>query len=295
MEQPKIRESWFQPGYPPLKYDDVGTAAVNGQSVEYPKISRGDQDPHISGQTYGLISYNLLDIPSRFQGKPIYGFMKIRGAYDSPEVAKAKADKLILEVDSKFQVRVAPIGVWVPITEFDGKQIVEELIDVKDDTKEHQLRDDAVKQKETYIKKQAKELRDAEDRLQNGPDDYDDQESLRFYTMKRVTEMKLTEAYEGMTLKLRELEKTLGEQRLILKKLEKTHETFSDEWIDTYNAERAKTSIPKFIPSENQFQEYESISLESLTKYEKKTEIDAVTISKESDISAKSKNADKSL
>ncbi len=293
MEQKRVRESWFQPGFPELKMDDVGKAAVNGQFVEYPKIVRGDNDPYIPGQQYGLVSFILFDTPRRFEGKPIYGFVKLRGNYDSSEVAKAKADKIILEFDSKYQVRAAPIGQYVPIT--DNDRVVQDLIDVRESEKEIHLRDNAIKQKEKEIERQAREIREAEEKCRNGPDEYDDQESIRFYTMKRVTEMRVREACEAQLTKFAQLQKTLGETRLLLKKLEAKHVDYPCEWIGVYNDERAKSGLPKFVPSEKEFCDYEAMTLEELTKMYGKPSMQAqVTVDQDtSDISQKSKKSAK--
>lgn len=255
--------TWFMPDYPPLKSsDDVGKAAINEQVFTFPQVVRKNADPPISSQHYGNVSFMLFKQPRIYRDKPIYGYMKLRGNHESEVTARHDAYRLVREVDSKFQVRIAPVGAWVPITESDV--VVKELYDVRESDQEIHLRDEAVKEKEEYAKKIATEIRDAEERLKNGPDIYDDCESLDFYAMKRVTEMRLTEAYHASLRKIEELENKVGEQRIILKTLEKNHPNYKGEWVDVYNRERSKTSLPQFIPGETQFNEYDNITLEDL-------------------------------
>jgi Family of unknown function (DUF5832) len=258
------KPAYFDAEYPILKDDDVGRAAVEGQIVKtYPQVVRKDVDPFISGQKCGNVSFMLFDQPRIFRDKPVYGFMKLRGNWESQEVCFAESKKLVREVDSKFQIRIAPVGHWVPITEYDG--VVKDLIDVPDsDNKEFHLRDEIALQKEKESEKKRNELVEAEKRLREEPDIYDEQESLRFYAMKRVTEKTLAETVQIHQDKLNELKKKLAEQRIILKRLELQNDRYTYQWIGLYNEERAKTSLPPFVPGETQFKEFDELSLQDL-------------------------------
>lgn len=256
--------SYFIPGYPPLKSDDdVGRAAVEGQIFTYPKVVRKDFDPPITAQSYGNVSLMLFKEPKKTKsGHPIFGFMKLRGNHETEMVSYEGAKKIVREVDSKFQIRLAPVGHWVPITEDD--KAVKEIYDVRSSDQEIHLRDEAVKEKESYARKIANELRENEKKLKDGADIYDNPESIDFYTMKRITDMRLTEAYQAAFRKIDEMQKKIGEQRIILKTLEKNHPEYTDQWVDVYNEQRKKSGLNYFIPGETQFEEYEHDTLESL-------------------------------
>src|SRR5579862_736211 len=252
---------YFKPEHMPLTDKEL-EIAVEQQVFTYPQVVRQMIDPPISSQRFGNVSFMLFDIPRIFRGKPIYGYMKLRGNFESEIVSRKDAYRIVRDVDSKFQVRIAEVGTWVPITENDS--VVKELYDVQESEKETHLRDEIAKQREAETRRIANEIKDAEERLIKGSDIYDDCESINFYTMKRVTEMKLHETYQIQVAKLKELESKIGEQRIIVKRLERDHPNYTNEWIDTYNAERKKTSLPVFIPGETQFEEYESLTLEDL-------------------------------
>lgn len=253
---------WSHPDYPTLKTGLIGKAACEGQVVEYPQVVRQDIDTPIIGQKYGNISFNFFEKPLMFQGKPIYGFFKLRGNHESAEVSRTDSYRIVRDLDSKFQVRIAPVGCWVPLTESDA--VVKELYDVRESDKEIHLRDEATKKKEADSRRIQKEITEAQEQLEKGGDIYDDEENIRFYTMKRVTEMRLDESYQIQLIKLEELKKKRDEQRIIVKKLEKMYPSYSDEWLNVYNDERKKTSLPKFIPGETQFVDYNRVTLDEL-------------------------------
>jgi len=255
--------TWFSPDYPPLKSsDDVGKAAMNEQVVAYPQVVRKMADPPISGQKYGNLSFMLFDTPRMFNNKPIYGYVKIRGNHESDRVAREDAYRIVRDVDSKYQVRIAEVGVWVPITEIDA--VVKDLYDVRENDKEIHLRDQAIKEKEREAARIANELKEAEKKLENEGDIYDNPDSLRFYAMKRVTEMTLMETFKAQRAKMELMDKKIAEQRIILKRLENLHPEYKVDWFDEYNNERKKSGIAAFIPGEKQFDEYEAANLEDL-------------------------------
>jgi hypothetical protein len=258
----KTPPEWFSPEYPPLSRDNVGKAAVEGQIYHYPKVVRQQRDPPIPNQTMGSLSFMLFDEPHKTKGgKPIYGFVKLRGNWGEQAQFTREASKLIREVDSRFQIRAAPVGAWVPITEDDD--VVKDITDVRMTDEEIHLRDEAVKQKESERRRIQREIREREEEARN-EDTYDDETSLRFYTMKRVTEMKLVENRDRIQKQLDNIDESLTDTRIILKKLEVDHSTYADEWIDVYNEERHKAGIADFIPSKDLFDEYNSLTLEDL-------------------------------
>ena len=263
MAEQQKTPSWFHPDYPPINtQDDVGKAVVAGQAVEYPQVVRNMVDPPVIGQIFGNLSFMLFKKPRMFRDKPIYGYVKLRGNHQDDKSARFDAYRIVREVDSKFQVRIAQVGTWVPITDNDG--VVKELYDVREGDEEIHIRDEAVKERESEARRITRELQEAEEALKTGDDIYDKPESLDFYTMKRVTEMRVAEAVQIQQRKLDELRKTLVETHMILHRLEIPNPQYSSEWVDNYNRERAKTSLPDFVPGGKQFAAYDSTTLGGL-------------------------------
>jgi hypothetical protein len=249
----------LNPDAEPLTTEELKAAVEDGKHYTYREIVRSMSDPPIVGQSMANVSYMLFRTPREMKsGKPLYGYLKVRGAFIDEDAAKKGALNTIRDVDSKFQVRTAPMGMWVPITEDDSK--VRDMLDVPAGTSEkdkrEQLRDEAVKEKEAERRRIAREIREREEECRNN-DIYNDVESLTFYAMKRVTEMRLTEEIQNKIKQLESVRKSLIDTRNLLKGLEEKYPTYSDLWIDRYNEERKKGGVPEFVPAEDQFASYQ--------------------------------------
>lgn len=258
---PRMPE-WLVPGYPPLKAEDsVGQAAVEGQLLYYPRVGRTFVDPQLQGQKLGLISF-LFFKETRIlsSGKPVYGYFKLRGNYPDDISSKSEASKIIREIDSKFEIRVAPVGAWLPITE--ETAFVKEMLDVKTERGQLALRDQAVKEKEAEQRRIQREIREREDEATSG-DIYDDPTSLTYYSMKRVTEIKLIETRENLIRQLDDIAGKLIQVQRETKLIEREHPEYLDDWIDRYNTERRKAGVPDYVPSEAEEREHREATFES--------------------------------
>ena len=238
---------WYIPDYPPLKSSDlVGKAAVEGQIVTYPKIVRTVVDPPINNQSIGNISFMLFSEPKKTKnGKPMYGFVKLRGIWNGEQQAKYEASKIIREIDSKYPIKISPVGVWLPITE--DEDASKDKIDVKIKDDEVHLRDEVVKEKEAEQRKIQRELDERKRELESG-DIYDDPTSLKYYTMRMVTLIRLREEKDRLIKQLSSIDVNLDKVNHDLFNLEKSHPNYNDDWIECYNIERRKSGIPDFCP-----------------------------------------------
>ena len=262
-DAPKKPE-WLIGDYPPLT-GKIGDEAVRSQTIKFPKVVRQMDDPPIANQMYGNLSFMFFDDPKTLStGKKVYGFCKVRGVWPTETTATEDSKRIIREVDSRFQIRIAPIGAWVPLT--NENAFCRDLLDVtsKDDDM-NQLRSEAVKQKEGEQRRIMRELKEREEDVRT-EDIYDDTTTLKYYAMKRVTEMRLTEACEINRKKLEKIEHNQLKIRIELKRLEQRNPQYTDEWVECYNQEREKSGIFAYVPGEDEFDEYEKITLEDLEK-----------------------------
>lgn len=247
------RPDWLVPGYPELR-GEVGQAAVNGQIVYYPKVVRSQEDECIESQTRGLVSFMLLKEPRQTKDGLVYGFFKLRGNWSSEEQATAKASKIVRDVDSKYPIRVAHVGHWLPITNDEG--FVKRNVNVNVEEKEDDAKKVAMKEEEERQKRIMRELKEREEEIKNAADYNDDKEHINYYTMKMVTWLRLHETIEQHRKKLQDLEGKLVETRKILHDLDSKHPEYNEAWIDTYNIERRKGGIPDYIPGNAEIQRY---------------------------------------
>lgn len=253
---------WYLPEYPPLKsHDLVGRASVEGQLVTYPKIVRTLADPPINNQTIGNVSFMLFDEPKKTKnGKNMYGFFKLRGVWNGEQQAKFEASKIIREIDSKYPIKLSPVGVWLPITE--DEDASKDKIDVKIKENEIHLRDEAAKEKEAENKKIQRELEEREKELKSG-DIYDDPASLKYYSMRMITSLRLREERSRLLKQLSSIDTNITKVNKELLGLERTNPQYKDEWVECYNIERRKSGIPDFCPDE-EFIKYHEESLKNL-------------------------------
>jgi len=258
------KPEWLIDDYPPLT-GETNAEAVRSQTIKYPKVVRQMDDPPIANQLYGNLSFMFFDDPKTLStGKKVYGFCKVRGVWPTETTATEDSKRIIQEVDSRFQIRIAPVGAWVPLT--NENAFCKDLLDVGGkDADVNQLRSEAIKQKEGEQRRIMRELKEREDDVQT-EDIYDDKKTLKYYSMRRVTEMRLTEACE---INRKKLEKIIHNQlkvRLELKQLEQENPQYTGEWVDCYNQEREKSGIFAYVPGPDEFDEYENVTVEELEK-----------------------------
>lgn len=256
---------WLIPDYPPLE-GAVLKEAVEHQIIRYPMVVRSMRDPPIFNQAYANVSFMFFDKPETLKsGKPVYGFGIVRGAWESEKTATDKAETIIKEVDSRNQVRIAPMGQWFPLTP--DNAVCQDLLDVRTRENEtEQLRDRAAKDAEAKQREIQRELRERERELEAERDADTDKDHIRYYARRRVTEMRLREAIEHMQQRLSGMKRNLLKCRVELKQIDAKFPQHEHEWLDCYNAERAKTGIFKYVPSEHEFDEYEQSVLEEMER-----------------------------
>lgn len=254
---------WLVPDYPPLA-GDVGRAAVNGQVFNYPKVVRTMKDSPVTSQRLSLLSFMLFKEPHTLRdGTVAYGYVKNRGNWSDVEQAKFQAGKIIREVDSKYEILIAPTGCWMPITT-NNTTLAKEQLDVRMTKEEIHLRDQAVKDKQSDQRRMAREIREREEELRTGGDIYDDPKSLDYYSMRMVTEVRLIETRDKQIDQVSSIKKTIIKVQKELKRLELEHPEYKDQWIDRYNEERRKAGVPDYIPSEDQMKEHDDAEFSDL-------------------------------
>src|SRR5271154_4677864 len=142
MDQSK-KPAFLDENAPSLTNEEL-KAASNELLVSYPRIARTMTDDPVLNQVVGNISFMLFKDPRKLSnGKPVYGFFKLRGNWAEAELAIKDAKRIIKEFDSKHKIYQAPVGHWLPITEEEA--FTRELIDVKMSEEEPSLRDEVAR------------------------------------------------------------------------------------------------------------------------------------------------------
>jgi hypothetical protein len=262
---------WVQPTSGNLDKQHMN-AAMKELVAEYPRIVRSMTDTQITNQSVGLVSLNLFRKPhTTRRGYPVYGFFKVRGNYADENMATKHASDIIRKQDSKFKIHLAPVGHWLPITE--DPTFTKDQYDVRMNEEEKHLRDQAAKEKEEEENRIKKELRERENELKTD-DPYEDPYCLKYYSIRRVSEMRVTEEIERYKKHLEKMKENLTKVRRELKAIERKHPEHKDNWVACWNVERVKSGIPPFVPSTNQFRDYShhNVPEEELHKQDKEFE-----------------------
>lgn len=251
---------WYNPLHSPLVESDV-RKAYDAKVSDFPEVIRSNKDIQIANQSYGLVSFMLFSEPKKLKsGKNAYGFIKLRGNWADIDQCKTKAASIIREQDSKSNIKIAPVGQWLPIAEDDS--LVEENVDVNTEaTEKERLKEEAVKEQEREKNRIQRELREREEEVKNSKDYNDDPDHIDFYTLKRVTWLRLRENIAMMQNQVNTLQTKLDGVRKVLVDLDNKHPTYATEWIDNYNKERRKAGIPDYIPSETETKTYNSYNV----------------------------------
>lgn len=231
--------------------------AIRDKLVKYPATLRSPEDDPITNHSHSLITFLLFKEPRiTKRGKKVYGYFKVRGGgYSSDSAATAAAAKIIREQDSKCVNRILEIGKYLPITDddiFDKDKLT--VKDSNDDEKEA-LRDQASKEAEQTRARIMNEIRERERECKQG-DIYDDKTSPTYYSMRRVTEMRLTEAITQQIQSISENLRVRNDVRKELRGIEEEHKEYPDIWLEIYNAKRREAGIPDFNPASNKFDDY---------------------------------------
>jgi hypothetical protein len=254
---------WLDPTHPTLEGNEAKLAVSNlivevKSDQTYTKVIRSQTDIPVAQQQCGLISWMLFEEPKKLKsGKPVYGFMKLRGNWSDADMAKNRAADIIRTQDSKNKINLIPIGSWVPITDDDS--VSRETINVNTDDDPSGLsgmKENAAKELEKEQDRIKREIRERAEEVKNSKDYNDDQDHIDFYTMKRVTWMRLAEERNRLTKQIESVEQKINTTRKVCYGLEQKHPEYKQDWIDNYNKERRKSRIPDYLPGKAEEEEY---------------------------------------
>lgn len=264
----------------PLAGEAAVAALKQLSSVDHIKNNIFDErettliDPSIDGQQIGLFSF----IPAR-GAKPdengIYGFAKMRGNYPNDVAANAKAEDIIVNVDSAHTIHHVFVGRPFPITTRTDMAYSEHvdirkgaLTAVADAIRAKNVSEE---KKQFALNERTKELlRDSEkpvsteDVISEG----DVNTSEDHYTMLRVKKAQITFAYLEHVKKLKEIKHAIINTRKDIEIMESSNISLFENYFEKYK--KARDSVGLDITEES----YKEGFLRYLTEDIKLTGVD---------------------
>jgi hypothetical protein len=232
----------FKPGFRTLTEDETNSAAQDLIIKHpYPKVIRDHIDPPIVGQKHTNVSFIFLNEPGKTaNGKPIFGFVKVRGVWPDELPAFDDAKRLIREVDSQNIIHQFPVGYWAPIT--NDESYSKKVEDVSNNEQEDELRRKAIREAESEQKRIQRELQEREKELQEREFDRDP-DSLDYYTLKKVSYQNIAKYISDGEKKLDGLRKALLKNEEEINRLNTSFPQYSEMWISNYNKERERAGL----------------------------------------------------
>jgi hypothetical protein len=237
-------EVWKPDRSKPLKDDELERAFTDLYIDTYVRSDRRFNDPQIRGQNYAIFSFN----PSK-DAKPdsdgIYGFIKVRGAFNRLEEAEEKSKELI-QYFSANQIFVCEVGSPTPLHHrLNDRENVIEVDDAKRDAESLKYQD-LVKNQTIKEKKEIEEIKKKVEYLKEDvTKDPKDKEPLQMYlelNQKRATGAYL---YTQHKEKLEEMKNIVLKSRQQIADMDKEYPNLKDEYMDHYRKTCEECGINK--------------------------------------------------
>lgn len=224
----------YDPNAKPLTTEELNQAKELIRN--YPKVSRHRSDPPIANQSIANVSFVLLEKPQN----GVYGLIKIRGVWPDIDIATNESEKIIRDIDSTQIIHQVHVGHWALIT--NNEEYTSDQMDVKTKEDELTLRDRAMKEQARKNQQKQREIQERKEELKLTKED-EDEDSLDYYTKKRVARKELQGYINQGNEKIQKLKKSLRKVDDEITKLDKTNPTFTKLWLDNYNKARIKAGL----------------------------------------------------
>jgi hypothetical protein len=229
-------------------------ALIDTTLVEnYPQLERQFADPVITSQKYGLISF----VPSKGATPDkdgFFGFVKLRGHYETEHEAIDKARDLICNTDSVHGIRVYPVGRPVPVTLSDKHSKTTMKVDLKEKIVKTTSED--VRAKREKDKAEIEDIKHREKQLlEEGkpdfkPDPYEE------YTTLRVKKAQLSWTFMRTKEQLEKVQAAILKSRADIARMDAENPEYAKEHLDRYMAARKAAGIPDEATTEENYMRY---------------------------------------
>jgi Family of unknown function (DUF5832) len=209
----------------------------------YIKVDRKYADPQLRGQNYALYSF----VPSRDvqpDADGVYGFIKIRGAFNRVEEAEERAKELI-QYFSASKVFMCELGVPTPVK---SRVESDNVLEVENPRKNADVVKftDLMKDQSADEKHQIEEIKQREEQLKEDvAKKPEDKEPIQIYlelSHKRATCAYLYTQHKN---KLQETKDIIIATRKQLSDMDEKHPNLKQEYMDHYNKTCADCGIDK--------------------------------------------------
>jgi hypothetical protein len=227
----KSHEVWKPSKEKPLTDEELDVAYSNLYIDKFVKCDRKFNDPPIRGQNYALFSFNPTN-GSNPDKDGIYGFIKMRGAFNRLEEAQEKSKELI-QYFSANQIFLCEVGTPIPLqNKLNDKDSIIEVYHPDEEEKYKEL----MKEQGLKEKKEMEEVKHkAELLLQDVKKDPTDVDPLQHYIQLKYKKADLCSKYIVRKNEMSKIKEVVIKVREELINMDKTHPNLKQEYMDHYN------------------------------------------------------------
>lgn len=226
-------ESWKPSKDPKLTGEEL-TCAVSDLVVDkYARVDRRFSDKPLRGQNYALFSFNPSN-GAQPDTDGIYGFIKVRGAFNRIEEAEEKSKELI-QYFSANQIFICEVGSPTPLQNRCSKENVVEINHPDREEEENLKYADLVKEQTKKEKQQIEEIKKKVEILKEDVSkDPNEKEPIQKYlelNQKRATGAYL---YTQHLEKLEEMKTIVLSARKQIAEMDEKHPELKEEFVEHY-------------------------------------------------------------
>jgi hypothetical protein len=209
---------------------------------KYPTVERRFADPPVHGQNIGLVSF----VPAKGatpNEKGIYGFVKLRGNYNSETEGLEASERIIREHDSYHKIFMTRVGRPFPLTTSSDYSANVSEVDLKKDMNESVSAD--VKSKKEKDEKDIREIQEREQELLKDVkrDETDPELKHDEYITLRVKKAQLSWAWLENTKKLEEVKASIIKARNEIDALDRSNPEFKESYFNKYMEARRNAGL----------------------------------------------------
>lgn len=221
-------------------------SAIEKMVREWPAIEKRWNDPPIQGQNFCAVSF----MPSS-QAKPdndgIYGYIKVRGVFETEEEYDIQCEKILNEYDSYHAINMGRVGQPLPLVNDDDDRFTMEVNNV---SLKQKVREEMAKNVREHREKQKDFVKEAEERAreQKEKDDaalrgeVDEEEA---YTTLRVKRANLIFTLYQMFVSMKRYKDTLRQTISTLDDMDKKFPEYQQTFLAKYNYAAEQAGVPK--------------------------------------------------
>lgn len=214
---------------------------ISAFTSKFPRVEKFYADPNIPNQTHGLVSF----LPSKGatpDADGVYGMLKLRGNYGTPEECDIRAENLIRSGDSYHSIYHTYVGRPFPLAR-NPKFITETLeIDIK--KKIIESTSEEVRKKRDEESRTIQDLEDRQKELLADVDPNKVQDPVEIYTELCVKKAQLTWTMKETAKKMLEMKTSILKTREILSKMDSENPECRDQYMIRYKEARKKAGLP---------------------------------------------------